>query len=63
MQFYLHPTFTNNKPIVPVVNGIAELNLRAWGAFTIGAITSNNTLLEIDLAELKDPELALFISR
>lgn len=63
VQFYLHPTFANSKPRVPVVNGIAELNLRAWGAFTVGAITVNKTMLEIDLAELKDPELTLFVSR
>lgn len=63
VQFYLHPTFINSKPIVPVVNGMAELNLRGWGAFTVGAITGDKTMLEIDLSELKDPELALFVSR
>ncbi len=66
VQFYVHDTFLNSKPVVPVVNGIAELNLRAWGAFTVGAITDKkdgSVKLELDLAELKDPALAEFVSR
>lgn len=55
VQFFLHPTFSNSKPVVTVgPNGVAELNLRAWGAFTVGAVADNGqTKLELDLAELK----------
>lgn len=51
VQFYLHrETFSNYKPIVRVANGIAELTIAAWGAFTVGAIADGgNTLLELDL--------------
>lgn len=63
VQFYLHPSFRESKPVVPVINEQAELNLRAWGAFTVGAITEEQTTLELDLAELKNPELAIFVSR
>jgi hypothetical protein len=56
VQFFLHPTFSNSKPVVTVgPNGIAELNLRAWGAFTVGAVSDNGqTKLELDLAELEN---------
>ncbi|HYR27029.1 MAG TPA: pYEATS domain-containing protein, partial [Thermoanaerobaculia bacterium] len=54
VQFFLHPTFRNPRPIVNVgPNGMAELHLTAWGAFTVGAITDNGkTKLELDLSEL-----------
>lgn len=60
VQFYLHPTFTNHKPIVPVTEerGVAELTVLAWGAFTVGAIADPDrrppTLLELDLSEVKE---------
>lgn len=56
VQFFLHPTFHNDRPVVSVdSNGNAELNLTAWGAFTVGAIADNGaTRLELDLSELKD---------
>jgi hypothetical protein len=55
VQFFLHPTFNNDKPIISVgPTGRAELNLTAWGAFTVGALTDNGkTRLELDLAELE----------
>ncbi|HEU0300211.1 MAG TPA: pYEATS domain-containing protein [Longimicrobium sp.] len=55
VQFFLHPTFTNSEPIVHVgPGGVAELNLKAWGAFTVGALTDGgNTRLELDLAGLE----------
>ncbi len=54
VQFFLHPTFRNDRPMVTVSPaGIAELSLLAYGAFTVGAIADNgNTVLELDLAEL-----------
>lgn len=55
VDFYLHPTFNNSKPHVHVVRGRAELNLKAWGAFTVGAIADDGkTLLELDLAKHPD---------
>jgi hypothetical protein len=56
VQFFLHPTFRNDRPIVTVgPNGIAELHLTAWGAFTVGAVAdAGRTKLELDLAELPD---------
>ncbi len=54
VQFYLHPTFRNDRPFVTVgPSGQAELTLTAWGAFTVGAVADGGrTLLELDLAEL-----------
>ena len=54
VQFFLHPTFQNDRPIVTVgPSGEAELTLRAYGAFTVGAVAdAGNTRLELDLAEL-----------
>lgn len=56
VQFFLHPTFKNDRPIITLdSNGVAELNLTAWGAFTIGALTDDGkTKLELDLSELPD---------
>lgn len=57
VQLYLHPTFRNNsKPIVAVVNDAAELNLAAYGAFTIGALADKGqTKLEYDLVNSDAP--------
>jgi hypothetical protein len=56
VQFFLHDTFANSKPVVAVgPNGVAELTLDAWGAFTVGAIADFGlTRLELDLAELDE---------
>lgn len=56
VQFFLHQTFTNDRPLVQVgPNGKAELHLKAWGAFTVGALADDGaTKLELDLAELAD---------
>jgi hypothetical protein len=55
VQFFLHPTFRNDKPIVTVgPYGVAELNLKAWGAFTVGAVADDGqTKLELDLSTLE----------
>jgi hypothetical protein len=54
VQFFLHPTFSNDRPVVTVgPSGVAELTLTAWGAFTVGALADDGrTKLELDLAEL-----------
>lgn len=52
--FFLHDTFTNQKPIVKATNGTAILRLKVWGAFTVGALADDGkTKLELDLADLK----------
>lgn len=51
VRFFIHDSFPNNKPIVPAIGGRAELRLRAWGAFTVGALADGGkTRLELDLA-------------
>ena len=52
--FHLHPTFTRHEfPVQVNKDGIAELTLTAWGAFTVGAIADDGTTrLELDLAEI-----------
>lgn len=53
VKFHLHDTFSNQDPVIATKDGIAELNLTAWGAFTVGAETDNGaTRLELDLSEL-----------
>ncbi len=53
VKFHLHPTFKNANPEIYVINGVAKLELIAWGAFTIGAEADNGkTKLELDLAKL-----------
>jgi hypothetical protein len=54
VQFFLHPTFKNDQPVITVgPTGIAELNTKAWGAFTVGALADDGqTKLELDLAQL-----------
>jgi len=54
VQFFLHPTFKNDKPIIYVgPDGVGELKLTAWGAFTVGALADEGSAkLELDLSEL-----------
>lgn len=54
VQFFLHPTFVNDRPVVAVgPGGTADLVLRAYGAFTVGVVADNgDTRLELDLAAL-----------
>jgi len=55
VQFFLHPTFNNFHPEVPVVNESASINFTSSGAFTVGATCDGGaTLLELDLADLPD---------
>lgn len=55
VRFFLHDSFKNDKPIVPVKDGRATLDLYSYGAFTVGAyVDGGATLLELDLATLPD---------
>lgn len=54
VQFFIHDTFLNSRPLVRAVNGSAVLRLKAWGAFTTGVLADNGeTKLELDLADLE----------
>jgi hypothetical protein len=51
VHFFLHDTFRPDHYVVPVISGEASLVLRAWGAFTVGAVADDGqTMLELDLA-------------
>lgn len=51
VKFHLHPTFAKEVVTVEARNGRAELQISAWGAFTVGAAADNGrTRLELDLS-------------
>lgn len=56
VRFFLHHTFQNQCPLIPPsASGAAELHLRSYGAFTVGALTDGGaTELEMNLAELPE---------
>ena len=55
VEFHLHPSFYPSVLRVPVEDGRAVLEHRAWGAFTVGASADDGrTRLELDLANLPD---------
>ncbi|MBC9251315.1 hypothetical protein A9179_13655 [Pseudomonas alcaligenes] len=64
VRFYLHPTFARSQLTIDTPpEGVIELRLKAWGAFTVGVLVlEENTRLELDLAELADAP-AVFKSR
>ncbi|UFH52296.1 YEATS-associated helix-containing protein [Spirosoma sp. KNUC1025] len=51
VTFHLHNTFTPSVRQAPFQDKKASLELYAWGAFTVGAVTSNGTKLELDLSD------------
>lgn len=54
VKFFLHDTFNPDTICVVPRQGVAQLDLRAVGAFTVGAITDGgNTSLELDLEFLE----------
>ncbi|MFN7948349.1 MAG: tetratricopeptide repeat protein [Blastocatellia bacterium] len=60
VQFYLHPTFGADKPVVRADESTSQAvyETRAWGAFTVGAVADEGrTQLELDLSRL--PELPI----
>jgi hypothetical protein len=55
VTFHLHPTFKNPIQMVQPRNGIAELSVVAWGAFTVGAVVADGDIsLELDLSNVAD---------
>jgi hypothetical protein len=52
---HLHPSFPRNIITVPVQDGMAKLELVAYGAFTVGLeCDAGQTLLELDLSNVPD---------
>ncbi|MDH4413018.1 MAG: hypothetical protein QE484_06905 [Rhizobium sp.] len=50
VDFYLHDSFSPNHYSVPALDGEATLTVRAYGAFTAGALVGANKVpLELDL--------------
>lgn len=55
VRFHLHDTFPMPSPELAVAKGVATLELRVYGAFTVGAEADDGaTRLELDLATLED---------
>lgn len=56
VDIFLHPSFARHRISIDTPpDGVIELRLKAWGAFTVGAVIDHEkTLLELDLAELAD---------
>lgn len=52
VRFHLHPTFAIPDPGVEVRERRATLQLKTWGAFTVGVETDGGTQLELDLAHV-----------
>jgi hypothetical protein len=51
VTFHLHPTFSPHVQLVRSIEGRAAFTCYAWGAFTVGAETSDGRRIELDLAE------------
>lgn len=59
VTFHLHPTFQPDTMTVSSTKGRAEVEVMAYGAFTVGAvINQDQTFLELDLAEIADAPAA-----
>jgi len=53
VEFFIHPSFPRERIKVRMVQGKAELDLLAWGGFTVGVwIAEYGIELELDLAEI-----------
>lgn len=54
VTFFLHPTFSPPEVTTTPMGGVARLEIRSYGAFTVGAETADGTRLELCLAHLPD---------
>jgi hypothetical protein len=53
VRYHLHPSFVPAVCDIVAVNGLAQLSLIAWGAFTVGVeLLDHNVKLELDLSLL-----------
>jgi hypothetical protein len=50
VTFYLHDTFDPDEETVEARDGVAKLEVVAYGAFTVGARTAEGVTLELDLS-------------
>lgn len=50
--FFIHPSFGRERRTVVMRRGRAELDLVAYGAFTVGAATADGKLYELDLVDI-----------
>ena len=61
--FHLHPSFQFPRRIVKVVDGVATLDITAYGAFTVGAEADDGkTKLELDLLKVPGAEKLFYES-
>lgn len=51
IALFLHHTFRNCVRIIPIVGGIAHLELHSLGCFTVGALLPDGTRLALNLAD------------
>ena len=52
---FLDPSFPQPVVTASAVNGVAQIELQGWGAFTVGAVADDGgTLLELDLSAPED---------
>lgn len=51
VAFFLHDSFKDEIQYEPVIKGKAQIKVTAYEAFTVGAYTSDGTMLELDLNE------------
>jgi hypothetical protein len=52
VKFFLHPTFSDPFPVREASNGVAELELIAYGSWTVGAVCADGTELGLNLAKI-----------
>jgi hypothetical protein len=61
VTFVLHPTFEPSQVKVEPENNVAELEIDAWGAFTVGVVADGGrTRLELDLASVVGAEESFY---
>ena len=54
VRIFIHDSYLEYKPVVPIKGGKAEIELISWGAFTVGVLANKGkTKLELDMAELE----------
>lgn len=52
VAFFLHDTFDDEIRFKPIKGGIAQLSIKAYEAFTVGAYMEDGTMLELDMNEV-----------
>jgi hypothetical protein len=60
VKFFLHPSYDPRKRLVEVVDGVATVEVEAYGAYTIGARLADGTELELDLKTIPGGSKAFY---